>query len=176
MNYFAAASVALIGVLPAPFVAAVAQDGSQNRGVAEASRALPMRFNKVPLGNVARLLSARFSVTVSIAANAKAPVTGDFSSLNLKAALAECAKQAGLTVVPLGAAASDGFSLEPPKAPPPAVLSNGNDTNPSDKRTEDRAALAAAARRAELLRLRKALVAQDETSQGNEAAGVATAR
>jgi hypothetical protein len=177
MNYFSAASLALAGILPAPFAAAVAQDAPQNRAVAEAVRALPMQFDKVPLGNVARLLSARFSVTVSIAANAKAPVTGNFSSLDLKAALAECARQAGLTVVPLGTAASDGFSLEPPKAQPPAGRPGGNDTNPSEKKTDDRAAIAAAAaRRVELFRLRKALAAQELTSQGSESADAATGR
>jgi hypothetical protein len=162
MNYFSAISFAFVGILPAADAAVVAQDAAHNHETAEAIRNLPMTFDKVPLGNVARLLSARFGVPVSITGNAKAPVTGNFSSLDLKAALAECARQAGLTVVPLGPAPSDGFSLEPPKSPPPATAPKGNNASPSEGKPDGGAALAAAAaRRAELLRQRKALLAQE---------------
>ncbi len=161
MNNFSALSFLLAAVLPAPPAAVVPADPARARAIAAAALNLPMRFDNVPLGNVARLLSARFDVPISIAANAKAPITGDFAGMDLKSSLAECARQAGLAVAPLGTAPSDGFSLEPPRPPAPA---NGPDVKNADANgTEagNRAALAAAAaRRAELLRRRKALIDQ----------------
>ena len=150
-NFSALALLLLAAALPVPHAAAAPPDLPGDRAVAAAAQRLPMRFDNAPLGNVARLLSARFSVPISIAANSKAPITGDFAGMDLKASLAECARQAGLAVAPLGRAPSDGFSLEPPRPPAP---SNGADTGAQ-------AVLAAtAARRAELLRRRQALLDQ----------------
>ena len=106
----------------------------------------PLRFEKIPLGNVALILSARFNAPVTITANARAPITGDFSGLDLGAALTEAGRQAGLIARPLGAGASAGFVLEPPGAedPSPAEVA--------------RALASAARRRAELLRQRAALI------------------
>jgi hypothetical protein len=164
MKFFSVLPIVFISVLPAASAAVVTPAPAQNQA---AVGQIPMRFNNVLLGNVARILSARFNVTVSIAANAKASITGDFSSLNLKAALAECARQAGLAVVPLGKSPSDGFSLEPPtqaapvKDPPSEIA-----IKPVEKKADIRAELAdAAARRAELLRERKALIEQQVESQ-----------
>jgi hypothetical protein len=167
MNFFSALSIVFAGILSAINAAAATPESAPASAVAQPVHALPMRFDKLPLGNVARLLSARFSVTVSIAAKAKAPITGDFSTLDLKASLAECARQAGLTVVPLGTAPSDGYLL----GPPPANDTERNHANAPEKRTDDQAALAAAAaRRAGLLRQRQALLAQESApqSQGSD--------
>ena len=86
----------------------------------------PLRFDHLPLGNAVRILSARASVPVTIKANAKAPVTGDFSRLDLRPALAEAAAQAGLELVVLGKTDADGFLLRLPKVPvapaPPSAL------------------------------------------------------
>ena len=109
-----------------------------------------LRFDKVPLGNVVRILSARFSAPVTITANARAPITGDFSGLAVGAALTAVARQAGLIARPLGAKASAGFVLEPPPVPPPGP-------------TPAEIALglqAAARRRAALLQQRTALMQQ----------------
>lgn len=106
----------------------------------------PLRFDRAPLGNVARVLGARLHATVAIEANAAAPVSGDFSRLEPGAALAEAARQAGLVVAAEGAA---GFRLKRP-APEPSPA--------------ERAApiLAAAEReRAGLLRRRAELLKQE---------------
>jgi len=162
MNYFSALSLVFAAILPAPPAAAAARDPARERAVTEAIQRLPMRFERAPLGNVARLLSARFSVPISIAANAKAPVTADLSKLELKAALDECARQAGLTVVALGKVPLDGFSLEPARPPVPENGGDAASANASPEGGGDQAALAAsAARRAELLRQRKALHDQE---------------
>lgn len=79
----------------------------------------PLRFNAVPLGNAARILSARFHCPVTIRAGAQEPISGDFSGLDLRQALAEAARQAGLVVVPQEGPAG-GYSLERPKAVSPA--------------------------------------------------------
>jgi len=81
---------------------------------AAAAPAAALHFNAMPLGNVARVLSARYSAPVTIAAHATAPVTGDFSGLSLRQALTAAARQAGLVLVPLGATDSAGFSLSLP--------------------------------------------------------------
>jgi hypothetical protein len=80
-----------------------------------------MKFFKVPLGNVLRVMSARYGVPFTIEANAVAPISGDFHLLDLKAAVAEAARQAGLFAIPLGKEDSSGFrlSLHPPAAPNP---------------------------------------------------------
>lgn len=77
----------------------------------------PLQFNHMPLGNVVRVISARFHTPVTILAGALVPVTGNFTGMDARQALEEAARQAGLTVVPLGAKASAGFLLE---APPPS--------------------------------------------------------
>jgi hypothetical protein len=82
---------------------------------------LCLKFEKVPLGNVARILSARFKVTVAISSKALAPISGDFSKMDLRQALTEAGRQTGLVVRPLGSGAADGFSLAPPDPPPAAV-------------------------------------------------------
>ncbi len=105
----------------------------------------PLRFEAIPLGNAARILSARFHCPVTIRAGAQEPISGDFSGLDLKQALTEAARQAGLVVVPQGPAG--GYCLERPKAVSPAE---------------------AAHRRSELLRLRARLLESD----GPLAAGV----
>jgi hypothetical protein len=90
--------------------------------------ATALRFSAMPLGNVARVLSARYCAPVTITAHATAPVTGDFSGLSLRQALTAAARQAGLMLVPMGATDSAGFSLSlpsdaAPSAPAPAAAS-----------------------------------------------------
>jgi hypothetical protein len=118
----------------------------------------PLRFEKTPLGNAVRRIAARLGATVSIAANATAPVSGDFSHLDPKAALAEAARQAGLIVVGGGTEAAPEFSLVRPGTP---ALS------PPDSRDAQKAlALVAADRqRADLLRKRAALLAEESRPQ-----------
>jgi hypothetical protein len=112
---------------------------------------LQLKFVKVPLGNVTRVLSARFNVQVSISANARVPITGDFSRLDLRSALAEAARQAGLVVTALGADPAAGFSLALPEAKaPPAVAVD----------TTKAAFEAAARQREELLKQRASLQEQ----------------
>jgi hypothetical protein len=101
----------------------------------------PLCFARAPLGNVVRVISARYGATVTLAAGAAAPISGDFSGLGLRAALAAAARQAGLVVVANGPDSSGAFRIERPPPPPP------------------RAALAAeAARRAALLDERRRLL------------------
>ena len=165
MKLFSVLSLVFVGILPAASGTAVAPGPASNRAPA-AARQLPMRFDHVLLGNVARILSARYGVTVSIAANSKAPISGDFSSYDLKSSIAECARQAGLAVVPLGAKLSDGFSLELPKQPAAVKIADGNDVTSADQKAAVQAALAeAAARRAKLLLQRNALVEQESALQ-----------
>jgi hypothetical protein len=161
MNNFSALSLLLAAVLPAQPAAAAPADPARDRAVAAAVQSLPMRFDNAPLGNVARLLSARFSIPISIASNAKAPITGDFTGMDIKESLAECARQAGLAVAALGNAPSDGFLLEPPRPPAPSNEAAAKDADSAGADPGARAALAAAAaRRAELLRRRQALLGQ----------------
>jgi hypothetical protein len=75
-----------------------------------------LRFDRMLLGNVARVLSARFRTMVTITAHADAPITGDFSSLDLPQALREAAAQAGLVVLPAGSGAATGYTLGLPPA------------------------------------------------------------
>ena len=117
--------------------------------------ALPLRFHHMPLGNVVRVLSARFHAQVTITAGATAPVTGDFTGMDLPHALAEAARQAGLVVVALGADPKAGFELEPPPPTPPAP--------PPNVATE---AAAAARRRAELLRRQAELIQEADRLNG----------
>jgi hypothetical protein len=86
-------------------------------GSAPAAPALALKFSKVPLGNVMRVLSARYGVPFTIEANATAPITGDFAGLDLPAAVAEAARQAGLHPIPLGKDATAGFRLSLHPAP-----------------------------------------------------------
>jgi hypothetical protein len=85
-------------------------------GVAAVS--LPLRFQQLPLGSVARVLSAQYHIEITILAEAAAPVSGDFSQLTLAQSLAESARQAGLVV----RIRETGYELglPPPPVPPPA--------------------------------------------------------
>lgn len=105
----------------------------------------PMFFNHTLLGNVLRAVSARFHAHIALTAEAKAPITGDFSHLNLQECLDEAARQAGLEVVALGKTPADGYELRRP----------------------DKAAAEAdaARRRAELLRQRALLDASTNSAQ-----------
>jgi hypothetical protein len=105
-----------------------------------------LRFARVPLGNVALVLSARFQVPVTITTNARAPITGDFSGLDLAAALAAAAAQAGLIARRLAPDAGGGYILEPPPSGEPTAQEVAQGLQ------------AAARRRAELLRQRAALL------------------
>jgi hypothetical protein len=107
----------------------------------------PLRFEKVPLGNVVLILSARFGAPVTINANARTPITGDFSGVGLGAALAAASRQAGLVVRALGPDPAAGYVLELPPPPPSAD-------------EVARGLQAAARRRAELLQQRTALLQQ----------------
>ncbi len=121
-----------------------------------APSAAPLRFSAMPLGNVARVLSARYSAPVTITAHATAPVTGDFSGLSLRQALTAAARQAGLVLVPMGATDSAGFSLSLPSdaAPSPAAGAASAKTS-----SETQGDLAQAERRREqLFRQRAALL------------------
>jgi hypothetical protein len=132
---------------------------------------LSLRFEAMPLGNVARILSAQFNAPVTIAANARAPITGDFSKLDLKEALAAAGRQTGLVVLPLGRDASAGFALSPPvpesaSATPAAVRAAGRPAN-SDSRNLAKIKIqleSAARRRAALLRQRADLLEQSADS------------
>jgi hypothetical protein len=104
-----------------------------------------LRFDQMPLDHVARILSARFATPVTIAGNFRAPISGDFSALDLKQALAEAARQAGLVLVPAGSGGSAGFCLAPPDRI--SFFDPGS-------------AQAAAKRRAELLKKREDLLDQ----------------
>jgi hypothetical protein len=99
-------------------------DGSASLGAT-----LPTKFSNVPLGNVMRVFSARYGVPFAIEANAKSPITGDFHALDLQAAVAEAARQAGLFAVPLGKGLSAGYRLTlhaPAALPnPPASAATG---------------------------------------------------
>ena len=101
----------------------------------------PLVFDHLALGNVVRIISARYSAPVTIAAHASSPITGDFSHFGLREGLNEAAAQAGLEVVALGKNDAAGFLLRVPKAvaAPPV------------------AAVTAPDRRAELLKQRAAL-------------------
>jgi hypothetical protein len=79
----------------------------------------PLQFEHLPLGNVVRIISARYQIPVTIKANAKAPISGDFSRLDLRQGLGEAAAQAGLELVALGKTDKDGFLLRLPKVPTP---------------------------------------------------------
>jgi hypothetical protein len=149
----------LSSLVPALFLAALTAVASEPQSPISP----PLRFEKMPLGNVVRVLSARFNAPVTVVAHASAPVTGDFSALDFRHALTEAARQAGLVVVPVGSDAAAGFILEPPGDPgspvqigPKPVLAAGGLT-PVEIVT---GLQAAADRRAELLRQRAALVGQ----------------
>jgi hypothetical protein len=75
-----------------------------------------LQFDHTPLGNAARVLSARFHVPVTILARAAAPISGDFSRLQLSEAMAQAAAQAGLEARREG----PGFILAPPGIAPKA--------------------------------------------------------
>ena len=76
----------------------------------------PLKFEKMKLGNVARVLSARLNVPVTIEAKADALVTGDYSHMDLRRSLSDAAAQAGLVVVALGRDGLDGYTLMTPSA------------------------------------------------------------
>lgn len=144
MNFSSASLIFLLAAAPA----LAADSAPPDPGSKMAPAAL--RFDKMPLGNVVRVLSARFGVPVTITAKATAPISGDFSSLDLDHALGEAAKQAGLVVQPRGADPKAARILSPPEAKPPG---------PSP--AEVKAVLEAAdKRRAELLRQRAVLLDQ----------------
>ena len=103
----------LIFLLAGPAAVAAADPA----GPAPKIPAKALRFERVPLGNVVRVLSARFATPVTIAANARAPISGDFSEMDLARALAAASGQAGLVVLPI---APRGFILQAP-APPNAA-------------------------------------------------------
>ncbi|HVW22817.1 MAG TPA: hypothetical protein VHC86_16505 [Opitutaceae bacterium] len=84
-----------------------------------AAAALPMRFHETPLGNVVRVFSARFGVPLTVEANARAPISGDFQQLDLTAAVNEAARQAGLFAIPLGQDPAAGFRFSAHPPPPP---------------------------------------------------------
>lgn len=117
--------------------------------------ALPLRFDHAPLGNVIRVLSARFGAPVTlVGAKATTPITGDFAGLGLRPALAAAAAQAGLVVSPVGPDDRAGYALGPP---PPAGETSAA-TPIEGTAAQAQAALAAAARERErLLRLRAQL-------------------
>jgi hypothetical protein len=132
---------------------------------------LSLRFKKMPLGNVARVLSAQFNAPVTIVANAQAPITGDFSNLSLKEALTAAGSQTGLVVVPLGLDASAGFVLCPSVAvaagaiPTAAGVADSPPNFDSHTMAKIKAELKTAARRrAELLRQRADLLEQSADS------------
>ncbi len=117
---------------------------------AAAPAAMPaaaLRFDRMQLGNVARVLSARFRTAVTITANASAPISGDFSSLDLAQALREAARQAGLEVLPAGPGGRAGYRLALPLAAP--------EPSPAQPALD-----AAQRRREELLRQRAVLLDQ----------------
>jgi len=124
---------------------------------------IPLRFERVPLGNVVRILSARFRAQVTIAAQSAAPITGDFSDLTLPQALAAAAAQAGLEVVPLGAGDASGYLLkkgsdlcpaEAKSAGPKVLSADPAQAGPADAKI---ALVIAAGRRAALLKQRTQL-------------------
>jgi len=106
----------------------------------------PLHFDHLPLGSVARVLSARFHAPITILAKATMPVSGDFSGMDLRQAIEAAARQTGLEARPEGAGFVLGPKLPIPAAtilppPPPAASS-------------------ASQRREELLRQRAALLDQ----------------
>jgi hypothetical protein len=129
--------------------------------------ALALHFEKVALGNVLRVISAKFNVPITITSNATTGVSGDFANLTLEQALDQAARQAGLVVVALGKTQKEGFSLDLPT--PGKEIDAGARSQPG--LPEEKAALAAAAeRRAELLKKRKALTDQQAQPAANPAA------
>jgi hypothetical protein len=112
----------------------------------------PLRFAALPLANVALILSARFRVPITITAHARAPITGDFTHLDLGAALTEAGRQAGLVARPLGPVPAAGFLLEAPPPPPrPEEVASG---------------LADAARRRAILLRQRAVLLQAAAEPG----------
>jgi len=109
------ATIALLFLTAAAGRAVVPADGP----AAAAAAALPMVFRGTPLGNVVRVLSARFGVPFTVEANAKAPITGDFHDMDLTAAVNEAARQAGLFALPLGKDPAAGFRFAAHPPPPP---------------------------------------------------------
>jgi hypothetical protein len=125
-------------------------------GMAAPAAPPPLRFEKTPLGNAVRMIAPRLGAIVSIAANATAPVSGDFSKLDPKAALTEAARQAGLVVIPGGTKAAPEFFLVKPSATASVISPSPNGPDAAHK------ALAEADRqRAELLRKRASLLAEE---------------
>jgi hypothetical protein len=124
-----------------------------------AAAALPLSFQGAPLGNVVRVFSARFGVPLTVEANAKAPISGDFHDMDLTAAVNEAARQAGLFAIPLGKDPAAGFRFSahpppPPEAPKPPA------PRPEETVVSEADASAAAARtRAALLQKRAELEA-----------------
>jgi hypothetical protein len=164
-SFFFAAAAAR-AVAPAP---AAANPGPNARSAdspvapAPEGAALPMKFDKVPLGNVLRVLSARFGVPFAIEAGAKAPITGDFHTMDLKSAVAEAARQAGLFAIPLGKEPSAGFRLSrnPPPAPPVpsgSISPPAGSAPPAARPPDPQAGTAAEQARAKLLQERARLL------------------
>lgn len=108
---------------PALILALIAGPMNHPAAASALPGSLPLTFDHVALGNVSRVLSARYHAPLTLYAGAKAPISGDFSKLDLDATLAEVARQAGLVVKPLGKSPTDGYALqEPPKPDPAAIL------------------------------------------------------
>jgi hypothetical protein len=117
---------------------------------------LGLKFNKVPLGNVMRVFSARFGgVPLTVEARATAPISGDFSGDDVQTAVSAAARQAGLFTVPLGATPAAGFRLTlhpPPPAPVASTVKSAPIGGPAPGPSE------AERRRTELLRQRAQLL------------------
>jgi len=154
-------SMIALAIFSAP---AAALGSSAQVAAPPAALHLSLKFNKVPLGNFVRILSARFGATVAIGANARAPITGDFSGMDLRQALTAAGSQSGLVVVLLGKDPSAGYCLDTPKpAPPaaPAAVAGAPKSDASVKVGLDEAAR----RRLELLRAQQGLLEQSSDSE-----------
>jgi hypothetical protein len=120
--FFAAASAAaMVPAVAAPLAAPVAAPALNSPAH---PAALSLKFSKAPLGNVMRVFSARFGgMPLTIEADATAPISGDFSSDDVKTAVGEAARQAGLFAIPLGPDPASGFRLSrhAPPTPPPSA-------------------------------------------------------
>jgi len=115
----------------------------------------PLRFDHAPLGNVIRVLSARYSAPVTLALRAKSPITGDFSGLGFRPALSAIAAQAGLVATPLGADDRAGYLLALPVI---AASEPGPKASSPPNGTASQAALAIASRQREQLLQRRQLL------------------
>jgi hypothetical protein len=117
----------------------------------------PMRFDHLPLGSAARVLSARYHTSITILANATVPVTEDFSQLTVLQALTLIAKQAGLVVRPDGT----GFVIGPKLAEvAPGLGASSGRTGSGDRSVTAGQPVSPADQRAALLHRRAELLEQ----------------